>query len=381
MTSNLVSVNRILWLDVIRACAVLLVLMRHCEYRPPQHWPIWLQKLMTTTMQGGWVGVDLFFVLSGFLVSGLIFGRIQRHQSVSTGRFLIRRAWKIYPPFYVLFFVTCLLNLRIHAPYTTENYYSELLFLQSYLPGMWAHTWSLAVEEHFYLLFAILVCSFVRWHGLRDLKSWPIFSMTVAICFVELLMRVLARRDTTQFDTYRHFFPTHLRLDSLFVGVCLSFLLHTRHEHFVSTCHPWRFVLILTGVLGLLPAFFYQLETSWFLPTIGLTLFALASASLIAGICLLPQPKSRFIELLAVIGAASYSIYLWHLPFQSWCLPVLQQRITGPLGDTSGMLIYLGGSIVVGMVMAWIVERPALLLRDRCFPTGIRPLVIETGQS
>lgn len=87
-------------LDVLRGVAVLLVLGRHIQY-PPQL-PEPFQTLVGYWSRCGWVGVDLFFVLSGFLVSGLVFEEWKRTGGFAAGRFLIRRGFKIYPAFYLL---------------------------------------------------------------------------------------------------------------------------------------------------------------------------------------------------------------------------------------------------------------------------------------
>src|SRR5262249_60135649 len=101
----------------------------------------------------GWMGVDLFFVLSGFLVSGVLFREYQRHQGLQVGRFLARRGFKIYPGFYLLLLATWAMGASAgpRGAITTPQLLREAFYLQSYVPGFWSHTWSLAVEEHFYL--------------------------------------------------------------------------------------------------------------------------------------------------------------------------------------------------------------------------------------
>src|SRR5215471_10860874 len=98
-------------LDVLRGVAVLAVMCRH--------YVIWLP------MAAGWAGVDLFFVLSGFLISGLLFTDYKQNGRISVGRFLVRRGLKIYPPYYAFLFLTAWLLSRPILPY-------ELFFLQNY---------------------------------------------------------------------------------------------------------------------------------------------------------------------------------------------------------------------------------------------------------
>src|SRR5436189_6436623 len=94
------SSSRLLGLDILRVCAVLLVFGRH--YPTPAEAPEFWKNLVPVMQRGSWIGVDLFFVLSGFLVSGLLFREYLERGSVQIGRFLVRRAFKIYPAFWAM---------------------------------------------------------------------------------------------------------------------------------------------------------------------------------------------------------------------------------------------------------------------------------------
>ena len=139
---------RIKSIDFLRGIAVLLVVFRH----------IYLEPILITV---GWVGVDLFFVLSGFLVSNLLFQEYKQTQTVKPIRFLIRRGFKIYPLFYImiflLFFIESHLNPQYYDIYKARLF-NEVLFIQNYHYDVTliGHTWSLAVEEHFYFALALL---------------------------------------------------------------------------------------------------------------------------------------------------------------------------------------------------------------------------------
>jgi peptidoglycan/LPS O-acetylase OafA/YrhL len=112
--------------------------------------------------QIGWLGVDLFFVLSGFLIGGLLVTELQKHGRIDITRFLVRRGLKIYPAYFV--FIAYLMLMPAAKSFAQEGnawattveewvrYWPNLLFLQNYVGSNPAgHTWSLAVEEHFYL--------------------------------------------------------------------------------------------------------------------------------------------------------------------------------------------------------------------------------------
>ena len=129
---------RILELDVLRGVAILLVLGTHVPA-----YAFWAKA--------GWLGVDLFFVLSGFLISNLLFLEYRQWESIRIGQFFLRRALKIYPTFYCLYIATLTYGFCVDARFGWQNGLGEMFFLQNYLGSIWGHTWSLAIEEHFYI--------------------------------------------------------------------------------------------------------------------------------------------------------------------------------------------------------------------------------------
>ena len=118
---------RNLGLDILRLTAVVLVLGNHL------HLPLTGNSFLTAWATGGWIGVDLFFVLSGFLVSGLLFREYIRDQKVDLRRFLIRRGFKIYPAFYALLLFTIFVRIATDQSIGIRSLLGELLFLQNYL--------------------------------------------------------------------------------------------------------------------------------------------------------------------------------------------------------------------------------------------------------
>src|SRR5437588_427180 len=115
-----------------RGAALLLVLGRHLELGDECH------PLLALWHRGGWVAVDLFFVLSGFLVSGLLFREYQRRGSLALSRFLVRRGLRIYPSFYLLLLCTWLAAPFFHTPSTARRrFLAEIFFVQNYYRGVW----------------------------------------------------------------------------------------------------------------------------------------------------------------------------------------------------------------------------------------------------
>ncbi|HYV34423.1 MAG TPA: acyltransferase [Gemmataceae bacterium] len=349
-------------LDLLRLLAVVFVLGRHLG-SPPSSWPEPLRLPFLMWVQGGWVGVDLFFVLSGFLVSGLLFTEYKARGSLGIGRFYTRRGWKIYPPFYVLIATTVIVSLAQGESIPPERLWPELLFLQSYWIGLWGHTWSLAVEEHFYLLLPLALTVMLRRNRKSPTPLKPVLALTAVVAVASLALRVL--------NWHFHFtmpVASHLRLDSLFFGVAISYLYHFHTSQFVGLLTPWRRWLIAGGALLLTPPFVFHLQTTPLILAVGLTAFYIGSGMLMVGILLSNISNRRPVALLAALGAYSYSIYLWHMPVRDWGIELAEWIYGAPLGRTVQGPLYLVGSFVVGVVMAKLVEVPVLRLRDRWFP-------------
>jgi peptidoglycan/LPS O-acetylase OafA/YrhL len=353
-------------LDVLRLVAVLLVLGNHMA-APPGDCSAALRAAAGTWSRGGWVGVDLFFVLSGFLVSGLLFQEHQRRKTISAKNFLIRRGFKIYPGFWALTAFTVLAGLTFdRQPQLWLKTASELLFVQNYGPALWNHTWSLAVEEHFYFSLVILLALLARRRETEPFSSIPILFFTIAA--VSLILRI--KTGALPYEHKTHLFPSHLRMDSLFFGVFLSYVYHYRRSWLLQFAHRRRALLSLVGCFAFVPAFVWPRETTPFLYTLGYSLFYLGGGCVL--VATLGAEPRRALAIPAYVGARSYSIYLWHMPVAIWLAP----RILATL-EFFGLhpawivylLIYVSVSLMFGLFMSILVEVPMLSLRERLFPS------------
>ena len=369
MPSRADTAPRLASLDVLRAVAVLLVLGRHVGPLG-EGWNLVAEGVLRLWGRGGWIGVDLFFVLSGFLVSGLLFREYQRRGAVSLTRFLVRRGLKIYPAFY---FFLALGALRIALgqglrALSVPALVCEALFVQNYGPALWWHTWSLAVEEHFYLGCALLVLFLTRRaRGEKDpYRSIPVIFLAVAAA--SLAARVVQGL-AAPFTYATHLFPTHLRLDGLMFGVCLSYLHHFKPRTLASLAGGRESALFGLVLALLAPAFLFPVESTFLMYTLGLTGLYLGSGLLVLVLVERGLPDRRLIRALAFLGAYSYSIYLWHLMVRFLVEDGFRALLNRPPGSPLAVLTYLVGAPVVGIAMAKLVEFPVLRWRDRLFPS------------
>jgi peptidoglycan/LPS O-acetylase OafA/YrhL len=326
-------------IDVLRAVAIILVLGRHATFPDNPLTAIW--------QRGGWVGVDLFFVLSGFLVSGLLFKDFQSTGAIHWGRFVARRGFKIYPAFYLMIAFTLLYNYWGSGIVEWRRALVECFFIQNYLPGLVGHTWSLAIEEHFYLLLPILLAASAR----DQFRGLPWTIAVTAMCL--LTLRCLH----PTFDLGPSVFATHLRLDSLLFGTLLAYIYYY-HRALFDKISRFRVSLAILGVGLLAPAFIWNLDSTPAIYTVGFTGFYLGSGAILMA-TINGVPNWKIMDALAAMGTYSYSIYLWHEDVHTWMYPHATWIETG---------LYMAVSILVGIALSKLIEIPILRVRETLIP-------------
>ena len=271
----------------------------------------------------------------------------------------MRRAFKIYPAFYFFLLFWILIALRAGLKVPWDEVLNEALFLQNFRSGWRIHTWSLGVEEQFYLAFTGLAfwlcrgsCSepdpFSRLPLLGLLLAGLLFALRLGLGWDSGLMRV----------------------DGLTSGVLLSYVFHFHAQAFRCWVSRLRWVCLATIPVGLALPFAVE-RGHWTNLMIALGfpgIYASFAALLALLVCLKPLSTgwlARASQPFALVGAWSYSIYLWH-----WDVMVLTDRVVGQRAPwLLQSAAYAAGALFVGMATAQLIERPALLLRDRLLPS------------
>ena len=381
--NNETGSDRLAELDVLRGVAVLMVLWHHADHFEAAiaKFPLWLWRVLTYSQTGGWSGVDLFFVLSGFLVSGLLFREYLRYGTIGYLRFYIRRGLKIYPAFYVMLATTVLVLLCQAKPFPWQPFISEALYIQSYFEGLWGHTWSLAVEEHFYLCLPLILFMAGRMSNGKSRANafhrLPFIFVIAALAILCLRTWAVAHH-LTKHSLWRVYFMTHTRLDAVLFGVCISWLHHFHPQILVRWVSRRRFLQLAFATACVLPPFIPRV-TNVYNYSIGLTLNYIGYGLFLTHFIYWSSPiKDRLLKrlpLLRNIGKYSYSIYLWHVPLLAWWLPWLAIWIQNPaLYFMVGCSAYLTGSVAIGILASKLIEFPVLHIRDRIFPSRCGPL-------
>jgi peptidoglycan/LPS O-acetylase OafA/YrhL len=337
--------SRILELDVLRGVAILLVLGTHVPA-----YALWAKV--------GWLGVDLFFVLSGFLISNLLFGEYRQSGSISLGRFLLRRGLKIYPSFYCLYFATVAYGLCWNQAFRWQIRVGEMFFVQNYLGGMWGHTWSLVGRKA------------------NPFLSIPyVFLLVAAGC---LAGRLATAAYFPGFSHLLHFEPSHLRIDSLMFGVLLSYYHNFHASPLRQLAGRLRSVVFVLGILAILPSIVLE-PNNPFVYTVGFTLTYLGFGSVLL-LAIYPEAKrstpGRGQRAIAWIGFYSYSIYLWHVRL-AMIFAAIYGRLMLPVSGYVLHAVYFFSCIAVGAALSKLVEIPALRLRERLAPSRFDPKMVR----
>ena len=305
-------------------------------------------------------------MLSGFLVSGLLFNEFKKSRQVNIKRFLIRRGFKIYPAFYVFLFIALITEkywFRIHYP--LQNILSELFFMQSYFNGCFLHTWSLAIEEHFYILLSVFILASVHYKWILNKRLMiGFFGLSILLVFLLRSQYVVLHIQ----EPSMHFFKTHLRIDGLLIGVLVSYYYHFSTE-FNTFILKHKISLILTSsVFTALPFVFSA--GSFFMLTFGLTIMQAGFGIIVALAVVFSSKLSSYrfsnlyvTNIIAYVGQYSYSIYLWHL--------FLYKILCDFLGKEPPVIIYFSVTILGGIGLSIIIEHAFLKIRDKYFPSGV----------
>ncbi|MGH9475749.1 MAG: acyltransferase family protein [Terriglobales bacterium] len=358
---------RIAELDGLRALAVLAVISFHYTLGTP-----WANPVSGL----GWAGVDLFFVLSGFLITSILLASRDRPRYFST--FYARRTLRIFPVYYLLLALYITSGWLWGGPQPWRYWAMHALYLGSVV--QFFHTflfhapvfvfaglavlWSLSIEELFYLMWAPVV----RW--LHPSRLWLVLA---AVIVIAPLLRWAVH--THSFPEYE-FLPT--RFDSLAWGAALALLLRTRPR---SSALP-RALPAAAIAAGLV---FAALEWStggsrsnlW-IATIGYTLLAVCFAGLVGWIVLSAGSKVFLCRLLRLrparaLGTISYTTYLIHYPVVALVSAALL-ALFGAAGVLSRNLLALALTLLLaGASWRWL-EGPILRLKDRWRPTLDHPL-------
>jgi peptidoglycan/LPS O-acetylase OafA/YrhL len=345
--------RRELDLDVVRGVAILLAMGWHIN--KPTGSPI-VDAILAPGRIIGWAGVDLFFVLSGFLVGRLVF----REEKITGGfdfpTFFKRRTMKLWPVLYVFLAI-----MMVATPAHWSLYAWQIgLHVANYFPPVQAtHLWSLAVEEHFYLALGTLVPLF-----LKRRAAWSLWPWLAGLLVLELAARCAGAALGASGQALQ--WQTQYRIDALGCGVLLA-LISVQKPELLDRMLRHRLAWAACTILGCgFLVVFGKAEPIG--ATLGLTVSYLTSAAFLllvyrSGVDRVLHWPCRVV---GFFGLYSYALYIWHVPVVKYA-PLVAAKLHLQDATLRILLAYVLAT-AVAYAMTRLVERPALWLRDRLFP-------------
>jgi peptidoglycan/LPS O-acetylase OafA/YrhL len=367
-TAGKVGVRHISSIDGLRAIAVTAVVLYH---------------LGISWIPGGFLGVDLFFVISGYVITRLILDSINQSSALDLRAFYAARLRRIYPAF--IFMVICtIIFIGVWAPEAIKRFLSDLPYAltgtinwflvarhQDYFeaigrPPLLQHTWSLAVELQFYLIWPIILLTVLKYFGKKNIAR---IALLIAIISGVTLFLVSLRLDQSNAQQISHiYFGTDTHSLGLFLGSALavSWIPQNLSADIAKRAQDVIDGIGVVGLLGLIATFLFIDETNASLYRLAFPLAGIFGCLVIIS---LVHPASRFAPLISSApfrwaGQRSYGIYIWHwvifqvtrpsvdLTGQTWALYLARVLLVLALADIS--LRWVEIPFRQGMVQNWL---------------------------
>jgi len=341
-------------------------------------------------LAGGYVGVDVFFVVSGFLITRLLVGELDRTGRVSLRRFYARRARRLLPLSAVLLAVVGVLSLLIFSPVRAVEVSGDIIssaiytanwhfaaqsvdyFAQEAEPSPVLHLWSLAIEEQFYIVWPTLLLAATWFARRRGASIRPVLWATLAVVFVASLALGIHFTDNQPAAAY---FSTFGRAWELTLGGMLALVGVVVLPRIAAAALGWAGLAAIVYAMFAFDATTPFPGTAALIPTIGTAALLFAGASVTAAgrgtsAGLLSLAPVRY------VGRISYSWYLWH-----WPALVFAAAIWGPLSIAAGLAVVAVSWVPTALTHHWIedpVRRSRVLARmpNRSLALGLGCMAI-----
>lgn len=363
--SNLNHLPKLYGLDHLRALAISLVLLFHYQFFGH---PAWIEPVA----KFGWTGVDLFFVLSGYLISSQLFKELGKTGTISLRTFFIKRSFRILPAYWVVLAIYFILP-AFHEREALPPLWRFLTFTQNIgldlrTEGTFSHAWSLCVEEQFYLLLpsAMLLLSRNGWIRKAGalLVILIIAGFTARLLTWNLVLAPIVNRDGFNIIWYKWiYYLIYNRLDPLIAGITIAAFQHYQ----TAKAGQWAKYgnwFLLVGIIILAIAYYICLNEQSFSATLfgfpmvalgyGLIVFAAVSPQ-----CVLYKTKSA---ITGHIAGLSFGIYLIH----KGIIHLTQKAFTGIFNNDSVwmLLICIVAVLAAAMLLQVLIEKPFLDYRN-----------------
>jgi peptidoglycan/LPS O-acetylase OafA/YrhL len=331
-------------LDVLRSAAILLVLSLHVG----EFFPLRIRNLPFVLY--GWSGVDLFFVLSGFLIGGQLWKELKRDGDVNVGRFILRRGYRIWPLYYT--FILVVGGVALLRGQLSRAFLSDFFCVSNYFHHKIAGGWSLSTEEQFYVLVPTML-----WAGSRLLRRRSLVVLPILWLFLLPLFRWLTVRAAGHANGL--YFPFHTHSDGLAMGLILAWIAVSRPAWMRSALGLNLLVPVAGLAVGLALRYTDQavFRFSSLAVIYGSLVFFLLRASRL--------PGAVNFHAFYIVSRLSYGMYLNHFHVVD-LIPWLKSLVgEGLVGFSICFLVSMVLSLAGAYITFALIEVPFLKLRER----------------
>ena len=332
-------------LDLIRAIAILIVLFYHVfeRYNFPR---------VNFFISSGKYGVQLFFVLSGFLIGCLFYQELQKNNVVNIKRFILRRFSRTLPTYFIILFVAYILVFLSRREAFNVKY---LFFLQNYLDHIpfFKVSWSLCVEEHFYFVlpFFLTFLTFIN-------KSWIKIVIVLIVLFIPLFFRIeesIGKNLSFGYLTT----ATHLNFDSMSFGVLIAYIfINTKIEF--SNYLKNTFIILPIILLIIFPYLEERLVYTY-----GKLLLPLSFALCIFVLVISKQYSVSSNKVISSIANSSYAVYLTHAFVLNFYDKIYPHKDSNNYIDLLVITMIIATSLIIGYLFYYFIEKRLMLYRDK----------------
>lgn len=366
--------NRNFGLDLIRALAICLVVFSHATYLV---FPNAENLFVTGARTLGAVGVDIFFVLSGFLIGGILLKQIDQDQTRFKDLFTFwkRRWYRTLPNYFLILLINLILLITL-GKVVPQSWYLYLPFLQNFYqphPDFFTEAWSLSIEEYAYLFLPfILFSGFYFTKEKSSQKKWFIGASILAILF-GLILKSIYVQDVDVLN-YKYWSSTYrkvvvYRMDSIYVGFVLIYFVN-EYSNFVTKFKKPMFV-IGTFLFFWMHAFVFKWEilpetNTAFYVFVYLQSVSLSIALVFPLIINLPKPTAFLEKTIYFLSTRSYSIYLINYSIVLLNIEEIVKRYhASHFGKAIAVSSFLILTLLLSNTLYSYYEKPILVFRDK----------------